>query len=355
MLYLKFDLPVGVVNYNSLGLLTSAPVPFAPNRLPAIKFNVEIKGFQTEDSFIAFELTSDEHVFSKKEQFTLMRNCGFKVVPTHTEPQMTSEHVFLARTISKYRTYKPTWYRFEDNTEFKTYRLTTVEAVSWKIDVKGMLNMVLTTPLGTVSVTDHRTVASYQVGCEIMIDDIGKVYPVMTQPIRDNIPTHCPKCSNVLKRYQLRPDLPLSYYCDIPICKQLVVDEDSTPASEAKEEEAVESASVFLGQDSAETTEQQDVEETVPSVVEEFEPKTAEQDEVLKSKTTLEQIRVINLETNIKPTDTPVKLVIVKSTEPADFIVTKTKASVTRASRALSKQTGIPLIPLNDLEEMLNG
>lgn len=336
MLYLRLDLPEESVCYNKYGSMTSAPVPHTPLSVKSIQMDVTVTGYVSDTFFIATKLESSVRSLTTAEQFTLLRNLGFKTIPIAEYPKVAGSEDSMIRTLQRYESYNPVWVDKQTGESYELPKITVVQEIHWRIDAKRRLVMELTTPLGCFDVVDHRTPEAYQVGCQIKVTPKGQVKPLMTRPIIDSVPTYCPKCNNPLIKSQMSNDLPLILKCKAPLCQKLVLDSPNTVIE--LEEAPVEADAIFPGQDIVENSEIQDSEEPVQEL------------DVSSAKN---PIRIINLEVDSEFINVPADSIeFVSEGEMADYILTKSKNSVTRRSRNLSKDSGIPLISVKDLEAM---
>lgn len=338
MLYLKLDLPEESVCYNKYGSMTSAPVPHTPLSVKSIQMDVTVTGYVSDTFFIATKLESSVRSLTTAEQFTLLRNLGFKTIPISEYPKVAGSEDTMIRTLQRYESYNPVWVDKQTEEPYALPKITIVQGIHWSIDAKRRLVMELTTPLGCFDVVDHRTPEAYQVGCQIKVTPRGQVKPLMTRPIMESIPTYCPKCNNPLVKSQMSNDLPLIMKCKAPLCQKLVLDSPDTVIE--TEEALVETDAIFPGQVVGENSEVQVSEEPVRDVA------------VESIKHTL---RIINLEVDSDSINVPSgSIEFASEGEMADYILTKSKNSVTRRSRNLSKDSGIPLISVKDLEAMFS-
>lgn len=334
MLILKLKLPEETVYYNKLGSMTSAPVPFTPESVKGIQLDLAVTGYVANDAFFAFKLNSPDRSLTTQEQFNLLGKLGFKTVPIQFYPQVAGTVDVLIRQKARYAQYDPVWWDLTTNTEYQVPELATIKDVDWTIDSTGRLIRRLTTDLGLFDVVDHRAPEYYQVGLQIKVDN-GIVHPYMTGPIVDPIPTRCPKCNNPLKRFQVASDLPLILKCVAPICKQLAWNEPPIVANKES--------------NNSDSFRDENPEEIVS-------PVTADNTDPV-SDTLENKLKVINMECELSD-ELLSKIDIVSDTDTsvkADFIVTKTKQSVTKRSRLYSRESGIPLIPVAELEAKVNG
>ena len=355
MLYLKLNLPEETVSYSRLGELLSQAVPSTPIHIKAVRIPIRVTGYAASNAFFAFKLESDEKVFTKGEQLSLLKTLGFLTVPFVTRPEGNQDHLIKLKT--QYAQYQPKWCFVTTDVEYKIPEITTITGVSWCLDAKKRLVKVIDTPLGKFELVDHRIPESFQPGLRVKVEG-EKISPFMTGSIVVPTPTHCPKCNNPLKSLQLSKDLPLVYKCTSSFCD--ILRTDTTDSEVVEPEVEAEADNSFREQSVVETAEVQIPEESVPESVDEapVENTSWETPEV-EAAAPAGVLTIVNMEVEL-----PVELashpdlkVIADPREDvvADFIVTKTKSSITKRSRTLAKKTGIPLIGLAELEEKLNG
>lgn len=339
MLILKLNLPEEKIYYSKLGTRVSTPVPHTPERIKGTQLELEVSGYVAEDDFFAFGLYSPDRVFTTKEQFTLLTNLGFKLVPIEYYPQVEGTVDVLIRKKNRYAQYGAYWLDMTTGEEYKLPELATIESSIWTLDAKYRLVRQLTTDKGVYDVIDHRTPEYYQVGLQVKISN-GEVYPYMTGRIIDPVPDRCPKCNNPLKKFQLASDLPLILKCTAPLCRLLewVPDGETLPPEEPVED------SSFRNEDNTEIISDELIE-------------SSEVAESGDSADSPKRFKVVNLECDI-PENLEQVLDVVTTTDDltdVDYIVTKSRHSVTKRSRSLAKETEIPLITLSELEERING
>lgn len=326
MLILKLELPEETVHYNKLGKMTSAPAPFTPESVKGLQMELSITGYVSDSDFFAFKLNSPDRPLTTKEQFSLLSRLGFKTIPVHHYPQSPGSVDVLIRQKSRYEEYNPIWWDTDSGVEYEVPELTLIKDFDWTLDSANRLVRRLTTNLGQFDVIDHRCPEYYQTGLQIKVFK-GNVYPYMTGPIMDPIPTHCPKCNNPLKKLQVASDLPLIFKCTAPICKKLDWTHSETELP---------------------------IEEEVPADPDSFRDEVCTQD--ISNVSVTPKLKIINLECELSD-DCLSKIELVDADSEfasADYIVTRTARSVTKRSRTISKERGIPLLPLTDLEAILN-
>lgn len=332
MLILKMNLPEVKVNYNHLGACTSELVPYTPDKIKGIQLNLEVTGYQAEDNFFAFKLQSPDKVLTTGEQFSLLSRLGFKTVPVERNPTVPGAVNSLIHTKSRFAKYGAHWEDIITGEVFDVPEVAVINDVFFKLDEHRRLARVLKTDLGEFNVVDHRIPEFYQPGSTIKIDK-GVVEPYLSVSITVDTPINCPVCNNPLKKFQVAPDTPIIYKCKAPFCLRLGVSEETTGEIEEEQEEELDNS--FRNEVTTENPEFSVSEEPIPESVD-------------------SRIRIINFEVSIDSEKYQQKVNFV-STEPADYILVNTKRSVTKASREKSKETGIPLLPLVELEAMLDG
>lgn len=329
MLILKMNLPEAKVSYNYLGACTSELVPYTPDKIKGIQLNLEVTGYQADDNFFAFKLQSPDKALTTGEQFSLLSRLGFKTVPVEQNSTIPGAVNSLIHTKSRFAKYGAYWEDMVTGEVFDVPEIAVVKDVFFKLDENRRLARVLKTDLGEFNVVDHRIPEFYQPGSTIKVNN-GVVEPYLSAPITVDTPINCPVCNNPMKRLQVAQDTPVIYKCKAPFCLKLKVSYE-----EPVVEQEVEPDDSFLGEDIVEDTELVVPEESVPEPVD-------------------SRIKVMNLEVDVDSEKYKEKVIFV-STEPADYILVRSKHSVTRMSREKSKTLGIPLLPLADLEAMLDG
>ena len=351
MLFLKLNLPEEIVDYNKVGELTSAAVANAPLKLKQIGIPVSITGYQAPGLFLAFKLSTPDRALTTGEQLTLLRNLGFKTLPFMNNNMDDVDQ--LIRIKSQYEQYQPVWCSAGTGAPVLVPDIATINNVSWVIDAKSRLVKVLNTTHGCFELVDHRIPESFQRG--LMVKVKGTVVsPYMTGPVTDPTPTHCPKCNNPLKSIQLSSDLPLVLKCTSSFCKLLAVSD--TPHTEIEIEQEVKAEDSFR-EVVAEVAEFEVSEEPAQEPV--IEPEVASENSLEDMVADLIPVlKIVNMEVDV-PLEIEANLAVQIVTslpegETADYILTRTKTSVTRVSRNLAKASGIPLLSLGELEEMLN-
>lgn len=351
MLELKLNAQVAEVKYNSVGVLVSEPVQGAPNRVKATNHDIVIKGYVLAEGFFAKDIDiSDDKVQSLGAKLSLLTMLGFKTVPFTVNPKVTGEEDKLIAELQRYANYSPKWVDTDGN-EYKLPQVTTVKGVNWGIDGKGRLTMQLNTDLGEFSVIDHRYTAAYQVGCTIKVAN-GEPMPMMSRTIVDAVPDYCPNCNNPLHTFQFDNTLPKIIKCKAPMCKLLSLKpEDAARDAEIKEEVVEEVVKDVPAAEEA-------VEETTPveevSVDENANTVNETEHEVSEVKAETPAY-VIIAETDIPDSIKDRVLVVELGDTVPDYIVAKSKNSVTRKVRNFAKENDVTVITITELEEMLNG
>lgn len=348
MLILKLNLETATVSYNKLGTRTSEPVPFTKDRVKGIQMDMDITGYVASDAFFAFSMKSRDKALTTDEQFRLMTLLGFKTVPVYRYPTDTNSQTVneLIRIKSRFSEYEGVWVDTASNKEYPLPEVTTIKSGKWDVDPAGRVFLRINTPKGDFDILDQRYPEYFQVGCEVKVQGT-KVIPYKTAAITDPIPTHCPKCNNPLKVFQIANDLPLILKCLSPVCKKLRLTDEPLPEEAITPEKTTSSDSV---------REPQELEnDSAISVSEEPEPVDVgsgivESELVLKPK-------LLSLGVEI-PEEIAAPFTIVTEV-PEDVtdivgIVTKSKRSVTKQTRELANKTGLRLIPVDELPNLLN-
>lgn len=335
MLRLKFELPTAKVNYNKVGVLVSKPIPFAPEKVAATGMDIEVEGYETGEHFLAFSVRSSVRSLSLSEQYTLLRQLGFKTVPVHLVPVQKQQVNGLISTAQRYLKYNPVWWDIEKNEEYVLPKLTTITSISWGLDGKRRLTRIVHTPIGNYDVIDHRMPECFQPGLYVKVGENG-AEPYMSSKIVEYTPDHCPICNNPLTRFQLGPDTPLILKCKAPLCLKLKVTEEPISISEPEEEVEIENS--FLDSDPDEIAEVKILDEPISKPMKKFSVINFDVD--LRNSPIEEQCSVLR-ESDLKP-DTD-----------ADFIVTRNKRSITKKARKMSESKNIALISKEELESLL--
>lgn len=351
MLELKLNAQVAEVKYNSVGVLVSEPVQGAPNKVKATNHDIIIKGYVLAEGFFAKDIDiADDKVQSLSAKLSLLTMLGFKTVPFTVNPKVAGEEDKLIAELQRYAIYSPVWIDSEGK-EYKLPQITVVKGVNWGVDGKGRLTMQLNTDLGEFSVIDHRYTSAFQVGCTIKIAN-GEALPMVTRPIVDNVPTHCPNCNNPLHTFQFDNTLPKIIKCKAPMCKLLSLKPEDA-IRDAKIEEEV----VLPEEETTEANVGVNVEETVSEEVrvdENANTVNETEQEVSEARETVPAY-VIIAETDIPDSIKDKVRVVELGDVVPDYIVAKSKNSVTRKVRNFAKENDVSVITITELEEMLNG
>lgn len=395
MIRLKLNLPEGVVNYNEYGTLVSVPVAYAPNQIKSFGIPVEIAGYISDSQFFAYSLKSTARDFTLSEQLTLLRSVGFLTVPYVMNEETAGDSLITTR--NQFSRYGATWVNTVSGEEFAVPAVINIESTEWSI-VDHTLVLVIHADNGeTYTRADLRNIEYFQPGSPVKLFN-KQLMPYRSSQIVNPIPSACPKCNNPLKKVQIYADLPLFYKCTSSFCDKLVIDEPveqveidvletTTPvvpevevspqidAGTSSELEAVENtvssepvedttepveqleevATVEEATEAVEeATEEPVVEETTEDVEDVEDDKNYEEvlDEDVPTEAKKSVLRVINLECTEYPESPEIEYV--DETADADYILTKTKRSVTKKSRELASERNIDLISVAELEELIN-
>lgn len=406
MIRLKLNLPDGVVNYNEYGTLVSVPVAYAPNQIKSFGIPVEIAGYIADSQFFAYSLKSTARDFTLSEQLTLLRSVGFLTVPYVMNEETAGDSLITTR--NQFSRYGATWINTVSGEEFAVPTVINIESTEWSI-LDHTLVLVIHADNGeTYTRADLRNIEYFQPGAPVKVFN-KQLMPYRSSQIVNPIPSHCPKCNNPLKKVQIYADLPLFYKCTSSFCDKLVVDDvvdeveievpeteaDITPEVEVSPQidagtsteleastDAVSSESVTEEEPVVEATETVadttvddddetinavdimggdveviDTEEEAPAIeepVEAIEVAEGEEATITTEEPTANKsvLRVINLECTEYPESDEIQYV--DETEEADYILTKTKRSVTKKSRELASERNIELISVAELEELIN-
>lgn len=357
MLILKLDLPEAQVNYNSVGVLTSNPVPYTPDKVKATRMDLEITGYQAPDAFFAFRLVAKNHPLTLSEQYTMLKQLGFKTVPVYISTPGAINNNELIRIKERYAEYKPVWWNPTQSAEYKLPEVTTITDVAWGVDPNGRITQYLETNLGVFDVIDHRYIEYFQKGLRIKVQN-GQVMPYESGPILEMLPTHCPKCNNPVKSFQVSGDLPLILKCVNPVCKLLRTTPDKLPPEVEEPVEELVEQTAEVTEPEPEVSETQVEDSVVETTTQEAEPESVESDSEVGEPTKC--VAVVNLEAEVPESLKPYVLEIGADDVVPDGmaflgILTKSKRSVTRASRGLHNERGYKLVTVEDIEQFLNG
>lgn len=406
MIRLKLNLPDGVVNYNEYGTLVSVPVAYAPNQIKSFGIPVEIAGYIADSQFFAYSLKSTARDFTLSEQLTLLRSVGFLTVPYVMNEETAGDSLITTR--NQFSRYGATWINTVSGEEFAVPTVINIESTEWSIMDHTLVLVIHADNGETYTRADLRNIEYFQPGAPVKVFN-KQLMPYRSSQIVNPIPSHCPKCNNPLKKVQIYADLPLFYKCTSSFCDKLVVDDvvdeveievpeteaDITPEVEVSPQidagtsteleastDAVSSESVTEEELVAEATETvadtavENDDETINAVdimsgdaevidteeealaieepVEAIEVAEGEEATITTTEPTANKsvLRVINLECTEYPESDEIQYV--DETEEADYILTKTKRSVTKKSRELANERNIELISVAELEELIN-
>lgn len=342
MIRLKLNLPEATVNYNETGALVGCPVEHTPNQIKNFSLPFEITGYVSKTDFLAYSLYSSARKFTVSEQLSLLTALGFKTVPYFENESGQGNQLITLK--NQYSMYDAIWISLPSGKEFKIPELAHINSVKWKIGPDKALTLECTTDKGIFDVIDMKLIAYYQPGCTAKVWN-GELQPMNTAPITEPIPPICPKCNNPLKRIQIYPDLPLFYKCTNSICDQLVLDEDQDTAIEPEvdthaEEEAQTSEVVEVSEELTSSTE----------VADEVVANDTEEDAAVKHPL---KCYVDTAKVDADDEDSLVQsgqIVVVDDIDEADCILVKTKLSVSKNARNLSKQFNKELKPISDFD-----
>ena len=404
MIRLKLNLPDGVVNYNEYGTLVSVPVAYAPNQIKSFGIPVEIAGYIADSQFFAYSLKSTARDFTLSEQLTLLRSVGFLTVPYVMNEETAGDSLITTR--NQFSRYGATWINTVSGEEFAVPTVINIESTEWSIMDHTLVLVIHADNGETYTRADLRNIEYFQPGAPVKVFN-KQLLPYRSSQIVNPIPSHCPKCNNPLKKVQIYADLPLFYKCTSSFCDKLVIDEvvdevnievpeteaDIVPEVEVSPQidagtsteleastDAVSSESVTEDVSVAEVTETvadttvEADDETINAVdimsgnvevMDTEEEALAIEEPVASAEVTEEAtitteeptanksvLRVINLECTEYPESDEIQYV--GESEEADYILTKTKRSVTKKSRELSNERNIELISVAELEELIN-
>lgn len=379
MIRIKLDLPEEVINFNSQGLLTSVPVPYAPNTIKPLGMRVEITGYVSDNDFFAFRMTSSERCFAVGEQLTLLRALGFKTVPFIMNEQTAGDSLITIK--DRFKQYNPEWIYANSGKVLTTPEIVNIQSCKWKM-INKALTLQVTTDKGTFPIVDMRYIEYFQPHGKAKLAD-GELKPYMTTRVTVPIPDVCPKCNNPLKRMQPYPDLPLFFKCTSKFCEQLVADEPDTPVEPEQEVQVDENS--FRTSTESEVSEQPVAEEPVLNQVVEEEAPVAETiteaeepveftEEVEGEGTSEEMVEettdtlthgessVTTTNENICLVDVKVdsddvaalveagKIVVTEDVAEAKFILVKNRRSVSQYIRDLAKENDLEMKPIADFQ-----
>jgi ssDNA-binding Zn-finger/Zn-ribbon topoisomerase 1 len=349
MIRLKLNLPEATVSYNETGALLGCPVDHTPNQIKNFSLPFEISGYVSKNDFLAYSLFSSARKFSISEQISLLTQLGFKTVPYFENEEGQGNQLITLK--NQYSMYDAIWISLPTGTEYKIPELAHINSVKWKIGADKALTLECTTDKGIYDVVDMRMIAYYQPGCTAKVWN-GELQPMNTAPVVEPIPPICPKCSNPLKRIQIYPDLPMFYKCTNSICDQMVLDEEPVgnvqdePEVVAEPESFPKEVHESVANDEIEAPVEQEVEDEIPEEVkaEAFEEETTET--VLKCFVDTAKVDAEAVDKLVEAG----KIVVVDEIDQADCVLVKTKMSVSKNARNLSKEFDKELKPITDFE-----
>lgn len=362
MLIMKLNLPEATVTYNNVGVCTSIPVPHTPERIKATRMTLSITGYVGDEGFFAFRATCPEKPLVLGEQLTLLKQLGFRTVPTAYDPKNAASIDDIIRTKLRYAKYDAEWFDHATGKLFAVPELAKIEDFTWVVDGAGRVCRRIITDKGEFDILDQRMPEAYQVGLEVKIWN-GKVEPYTTGPIVDPVLTHCPKCNNPLKRLQLSADLPVILKCVNPVCKLIKVGEptpkalvSSTPEESVKAQpvDPNPSKASYNSTDIVGTLSIGDV-----SVVDGAASQTTSIDETAKP-VELAAPTCINIESVEVPEDFSMNVMydseLIDELTPEDCtaqniicVLRKSKRSTTNASKKLASRLHLPLLTVDEV------
>lgn len=379
MIRIKLDLPEEVINFNSQGLLTSTPVPYAPNTIKPLGMRLEITGYVSDKDFFAFKLSSSERCFAVGEQLTLLRALGFKTVPFVMDERTGGDA--LITTKDRFKQFNPEWIYANSGKVFTTPEIVNIQSCKWEM-INKALTLQVTTDKGTFPVVDMRYIEYFQPHGKAKLAD-DELKPYMTTRVTMPLPDTCPKCNNPLKRMQPYPDLPLFLKCTSKFCEQLVADEPDAPIEPEQEVQVDENS--FRTQTEPEVSEQPVAEESVLNTVVETEENAPEEveevaepvefTEAVESEGTEEEMveettdtlthgesSVTTTNENICLVDVRVDsaevaalveegtIVVTEDVAEAKFLLVKNRRSVSQYIRDMAKENNLELKPIADFQ-----
>lgn len=356
MLIMKLNLPEATVTYNNVGVCTSIPVPHTPERIKATRLTLSITGYVGDEGFFAFRATCPEKAMVLGEQLTLLKQLGFRTVPTAYDPKNAASIDDIIRTKLRYAKYDAEWYDHATGRLFAVPELAKIEDFTWVVDGAGRVCRRIITNKGEFDILDQRMPEAYQVGLEVKIWN-GKVEPYTTGPIVDPVLTHCPKCNNPLKRLQVSADLPVILKCVNPVCKLIKVEE---PAPKAAEPITPEEPVMTLSIDPDPTKTPYKLTDPVST------DDVAVPNEPISIEETAKPVEVvaptcINIEGVTVPEDFSMNVMydseLVDELTPEDCtaqniicVLRKSKRSTTNASKKLANRLHIPLLTVDEVQ-----
>lgn len=368
MIRIKLDLPEATIDYNSHGILTSVPVPYAPDTIKHLGMRLKITGYVDDMTFFAFKMESPDKQLSTGEQLTLIRALGFKTVPFIMDERTAGDT--LISTKEKFKKYNPEWIYAKTGKVLSTPEIVNIISCKWDLVNKG-LTLQITTDKGVFPIVDMRYIEFFQPRGKAKLSD-DKLLPYMTTPVTVPIPDKCPKCNNPLKRIQPYPDLPLFFRCTSKFCTQLVMDEPNTKV-EPEQEVTVDDNS-FRTQTEPEILEQSAAEESVFSEVLTSEtpdvaiaePESSSTHEVTEEDTSdaithgdyntttiHENICLVDVKCDSAEVQALIDAGKIQTTEDASqaaFVLVKNRRSVSKYIRDAAKEHGLEMKPISDFQ-----
>lgn len=368
MIRIKLDLPEATIDYNSHGILTSVPVPYAPDTIKHLGMRLKITGYVDDMTFFAFKMESPDKQLNTGEQLTLIRALGFKTVPFIMDERTAGDT--LISTKEKFKKYNPEWIYAKTGKVLSTPEIVNIINCKWDLVNKG-LTLQVTTDKGVFPIVDMRYIEFFQPHGKAKLSD-DKLLPYMTTLVTVPIPDKCPKCNNPLKRIQPYPDLPLFFRCTSKFCTQLVMDEPNTKVEPEQEVEVDESS--FRSQNESEVSEQPTIEESVLSEVlttNTPEVVTAESEssgtgEVMEEETTdtlthgntstttiNDNICLVDVKCESADVQALIeagKISVTDDVTKARFLLVKNRRSVSHYIRDAAKEHGLEMKPISDFQ-----
>lgn len=368
MIRIKLDLPEATVDYNSQGMLTSVPVPYAPNTIKHLGMRLKITGYVDDMTFYTFKMESPDKQLSPGEQLTLLRALGFKTVPFIVDERTAGDT--LISTKEKFKQYNPEWIYANTGKMLTTPEIVNITKCEWDMVNKG-LTLNVTTDKGVFPIVDMRYIEFFQPKGKAKLSD-GTLLPYMTTPVTVPIPEKCPKCNNPLKRIQPYPDLPLFFRCTSKFCTQLVMDEPDTKVEPEPEVEVDENS--FRPQAEPEVSEQQAAEEPVLSEVIDTETPVEFTEEVEapgtgevmeeeptdtlthgESSTTITNENICLVDVKCESDDVQAlidagKISVTEDVTEARFLLVKNRRSVSQYIRDAAKEYNLEMKPISDFQ-----
>lgn len=368
MIRIKLDLPEATIDYNSHGILTSVPVPYAPDTIKHLGMRLKITGYVDDMTFFAFKMESPDKQLSTGEQLTLIRALGFKTVPFIMDERTAGDT--LISTKEKFKKYNPEWIYAKTGKVLSTPEIVNIISCKWDLVNKG-LTLQVTTDKGVFPIVDMRYIEFFQPHGKAKLSD-DKLLPYMTTPVTVTIPDKCPKCNNPLKRIQPYPDLPLFFRCTSKFCTQLVMDEPDTQVEPEQEVEVDENS--FRLQTESKVLEQPAAEEPVLSEVVETETPVEFTEEVeapgteevmeeeptdtlthgdSSTTTTNENICLVDVKCESDDVQALIdagKISVTEDVTEARFLLVKNRRSVSKYIRDAAKEHNLEMKPISDFQ-----